>query len=227
VAFICSPPYLELRDRSDPAVTLLAAPVLSGERFGGRPVYFSEIIVPAGCDATSFLDLRGKRFAVNEPGSWSGYWTVRHHLSAAGWTDGFFGSIVETGYHRRSLQMVAAGEVDGAAIDCQVFDVACRDRLPDAHRVRVIGSLGPAPIQPVVASAAIDPGLRDAVRQALLSLDSDADGRRALRLGLVERFVSVDDRDYDEVRQRMAMARSIRFQPAQALAGAANSAASG
>src|SRR5689334_24788976 len=43
--FICGLPYIQLRDQHEPSIELLAAPVLSGERYGGKPIYFSDVIV--------------------------------------------------------------------------------------------------------------------------------------------------------------------------------------
>src|SRR5262245_45508563 len=45
VGFVCGLPYVELARRADPPVEPLAAPVLQGERYAGRPVYFSDVIV--------------------------------------------------------------------------------------------------------------------------------------------------------------------------------------
>src|SRR6266540_3996757 len=57
---------------------LLAAPVMRGQRYGQRPVYFSDVVVRSDSAVRSFEDLRGARFAVNEPTSHSGYGIVRH-----------------------------------------------------------------------------------------------------------------------------------------------------
>jgi ABC-type phosphate/phosphonate transport system substrate-binding protein len=47
-------------------VELLAAPVMAGTRYAGRPVYFSDIVVHRDSAARSFADLRGARWAYNE-----------------------------------------------------------------------------------------------------------------------------------------------------------------
>ena len=48
--------------------------------------------------------------------------------------------------------MVAAGEVDAAAIDSQVLAIELRDHPALAAELRVIEVLGPSTIQPVVAA---------------------------------------------------------------------------
>ena len=55
----------------------------------------------------SFLDLRGRSWAYNEPLSHSGYGITRYHLVELGETHGFFSEVVEAGFHEESMRMVA------------------------------------------------------------------------------------------------------------------------
>src|SRR4051812_47725326 len=45
VGFICGLPSVQLTRQGEPPIEPLAAPVLTGSRYGGRPVYFSDVIV--------------------------------------------------------------------------------------------------------------------------------------------------------------------------------------
>src|SRR6476661_7840072 len=63
VGFICGLPYVLLARQDPPPVEPLAAPVLQGERYGGRPIYYSDVIVRRGSPFKSFADLRGARWA--------------------------------------------------------------------------------------------------------------------------------------------------------------------
>src|SRR5207302_10267471 len=124
------------------------------------------VIVGAASGRRSIDDLRGARWAYNEPSSWSGYWVTLARVGS--WRH--FGEVVAAGSHQRALRMVAAGEIDGSAIDAQVLAVELRDHPDLAERVRVVETLGPAPIQPVVVRAGLDPELKHAVRTRLLAL---------------------------------------------------------
>src|ERR671937_2088953 len=44
-AFVCGLPYVRLRREAHRSVSLVAAPVLEGDRYQGRPIYFSDVIV--------------------------------------------------------------------------------------------------------------------------------------------------------------------------------------
>jgi phosphonate transport system substrate-binding protein len=211
VAFMCSPLYLDLADRDEPLAVVLAAPQLSGPRYAGRPVYFSDVIVGADEPPRAFADLRGRAFAYNEPWSFSGHGCVLAHLARIGATEAFFSKTVWSGYHRRSIRLVRGGAVDAAAIDSQVLAVALRDDPTLADEIRVIGSIGPSPIQPVVASTRIPAGLREDVRGALLAIHEEPRVAEALAFGYVERFVATSDESYDPIRDALRLGATARF----------------
>ena len=99
VCFVCSLPYVEFeRQGVSPAVPL-AASVLAGERYAGKPIYYSDVVVHRRSPFRSFLDLRGRSWAYNEPHSHSGYGITRYYLVEIGETHGFFGEVVEAGFH--------------------------------------------------------------------------------------------------------------------------------
>ncbi len=59
LAFICGLPYVELERTKGPMFEPIAAPVVQGERYGGRPIYFSDVIVQRNSSYEAFADLRG------------------------------------------------------------------------------------------------------------------------------------------------------------------------
>src|SRR3972149_9934199 len=111
VGFICGLPYVNLVRKNPPPVELLAAPVLQGERYQGKPIYFSDVIVYRDSPYQSFTELRGCRWSYNDPDSQSGYGITRYWLARMGERHGFFGEVVEAGYHQKSIRLVAAGKV--------------------------------------------------------------------------------------------------------------------
>ena len=206
LAFLCGLPYVHLADAPIPLVTPMAAPVLEGERYGGRPIYFSDVIVAADSPFQCFEDLRGAAWAFNEPDSQSGYGVVRAHLARLGETSGYFGGVVEAGFHDTAIRMVAEGGVDGAAIDSQVLSIALRDEPDLDRRLRVVETMGPSTIQPVVASANLEPEVREAVRRVLTGLGDDPAASGPFARGLLRAFVPVEDADYDDIRGMEAAA---------------------
>lgn len=211
VGFICGLPYVHLTRRSDPPVVLLAAPVLQGERYGDRPIYFSDVVVRRDSLYHAFAELRGCAWAYNDRESHSGYNITRYTLVRMGETRGFFGRVVEAGFHQEALRMVASGLVDASAIDSQVLAIELREHPALAERVRIIGALGPATIQPVVAAHHVPDTLKGELRAVLCAMGEDPDVRGMLDYGFVDRFVPIMDADYDDIRAMVAAAEAVGF----------------
>ncbi len=211
VGFICGLPYV-LFTRDDPASMFpIAAPVLQGDRYGDRPIYFSDVIVRRDSSFEDFEALRGGRWAFNEPLSQSGYGIVRQKLVEIGETNGFFGKVVEAGFHQRSIRLVQTGEVDASAIDSQVLEVAMREHPQLREKLRVIDVLGPSTIQPVVASGSLPSSLRADLIAVLEQLGDDPAARPALDHGLVRRFEAVNEGSYDDIRGMVHAAEEADF----------------
>ena len=203
VCFVCSLPYIiyERQGRS-PAVPI-AAPILMGDRYEGRPIYFSDVIVHVSNPAQSFTDLRASSWAYNEPLSQSGYGITRYHLVSIGETSGFFGEVIEAGFHETSIEMVRNREIDASAIDSQVLSVALRDDPSLAEDIRIVDSLGPSTIQPIAITKRFGLELRSAIRAALVDLHDDPAVRPHLDHGLIERIAPIGPEDYDDIRRML------------------------
>lgn len=210
IAFICGLPYVLMRRQARP-VEALAAPVLIGERYGGCPVYFSDVIVRSDAPFRTFADLRGRSWAYNEQVSQSGYGITRHRLIQMGATNGFFSQVVCAGWHQRALRWVAQGQIDGAAIDSQVLAIECRDHPELAAAIRVIDTFGPSTIQPVVARTDLPDSLKADVRAVFSALAGDATARAVLARGLFDRFVPLGDADYDDIRAMLNAAEAADY----------------
>src|ERR1700738_549793 len=205
-AFLCGLPYVRLRCETPPPVEAVAAPVVRGDRYAGRPIYYSDVIVARSSPIVSFRDLRGCSWAYNEPDSHSGYLVTLFSLLCRGETGGCSGRSVMAGFHQESIRLVATGQVDASAIDSQVLSIELRDHPELAEQVRVIDTFGPSSIQPLVTTRATTEALRRQVREIVIGLGAADADREFLDQGLVDRFVAVDDVAYDDIR---AMLESV------------------
>ena len=115
-------------------VPLFDVPGISGTQ------YCSQIIVGAGSSIDSVEAARGRISAMNNPDSNSGMNVLRHAVArVAGGDSRFFARVLTTGGHQASLEAVARGKADIAAIDCVSFQLIA-DALPElVERVAVIG----------------------------------------------------------------------------------------
>jgi phosphonate transport system substrate-binding protein len=209
--FICGLPYVELMRRAPDALLPIAAPVLEGERFQDRPIYFSDVIVSRGSDFHAFEDLRGAAWAFNEPHSQSGYGIVRQHLLQLGELQGFFGEVIKSGFHEKSIVMVAKKQVDASAIDAQVLQVAFREHPKLQSELRVIAALGPSTIQPLAAAEHVPTDLRQEVQRIVLDLHKQRTSAAILSRGIIKRFDSVDGSSYEDIREMLQRAEQSGF----------------
>jgi phosphonate transport system substrate-binding protein len=202
---VCGLQYVYAVDRgAQPGLELLAAPVMQDARYENRPVYFSEVVVRRDNVAASLADLRGSTWAYNEPTSQSGYAITRYVLASRGEPPGFFGRVIASGAHQHSLALLLAGAVDATAIDSTVLDTELVLHPELAARIRVVETLGPSPIPPLVISRAVPVAVRRQLESTLMTMHADPAGLQVLSGARVKQFVRVTDADYEPIR---AMAR--------------------
>ena len=204
ILWLCGLPYVTRADLAESGLELLAAPIPQGERYQDRPVYFSDVVVRRDGPFQSFVDLRGGSWAYNEPRSHSGFNVVRAYLAELGQLNHFFGTVVESGAHSASLELVLSGHVDGSAIDSTVLEWLIAERAELTKEIHVIATIGPSPMPPWVISRQVRQRLRSEIRALLLGMHTDPFGRVMLHRARFDRFVRAEDRDYDPIR---AMAR--------------------
>jgi phosphonate transport system substrate-binding protein len=209
LCWLCGLPYVWKAGLASPRIELLAAPVMLGERYGNRPVYFSDVVVSRGSAFRRFEDLRGASWAYNEPRSHSGNYVVRHRLAEISAGPGFFGEVIESGAHQASLDMILAGRVDASAIDSTVLETELLARPEISDRITIIETLGPSPMPPWVCPRNLPRELRDALLDALLGMPADERGRDTLREGRISHFARVEDRDYDPIRRMARQAERV------------------
>ena len=210
-AFVCGWPYTCKIAAQVVDIRLVVAPAFAAARYGGWPVYFSDVIVPADSDVFDFAQLRGRSWAYNEPRSHSGYNLTLYHLAQLGETDGYFGEVVQAGAHQAAIDLVAGGRVDASAIDSYVLDVELSLRPELGQGIRVIDTLGPSPSPPFVVAGHIPIETRQSIADILTAMHETDAGQAILRDGLVERYLAVTDRDYDPVRTMADRARGVKL----------------
>ncbi|HEU5060219.1 MAG TPA: PhnD/SsuA/transferrin family substrate-binding protein, partial [Kofleriaceae bacterium] len=135
--------------------------------------YTSHCIVPRERGAVRLDDLRGALAAANQIDSHSGMNAFRALIAPLAAGGRFFAGVVWSGSHRASLELVARGEVDVAAIDCVTFALLERLRPDLTGAVRIIASSEPCPAPPLVTAAATFDDEVAALRRALARVAAD------------------------------------------------------
>jgi phosphonate transport system substrate-binding protein len=209
--------YLEVNDlirfgRCDMAMVCTYAFVRGEKEFGmealvvpqinGTTTYHSLILVPPSSSAESLLNLRRTRFGSADILSNSGWLYPATWLEERGEDPNtFFKEHVITGSHDRSVTAVASGFVDGAAVDSLVYEHLVEEDASLKNRTRIILKSPPFGMPPLVVPRQIDPQRKEELREILVTMHTDPEGKKILRTLHIEKFVVPDEGLFDSVRQ--------------------------
>ena len=184
---------------------LVAAPVWRGADYADQPIYYSVVVVRRESGYQQFTDLRGATWAYNEPNSFSGYLIMLDHLAKLRgrerYGERYFGRQVEAGSHQLALEQIRSMSADVAAIDSTVWEQACQDDPTIAEKLHVIARLGPNPMPPWVANHNTSTTLQKRIRNALLTMEDNDDGRQTLAKLPLCRFTAVTPALYWSMQQ--------------------------
>ncbi|GMG85442.1 PhnD/SsuA/transferrin family substrate-binding protein [Paralimibaculum aggregatum] len=170
--------------------------------------YRSALIVRADNPAADLGALAGARVAINARDSQSGYGALMHEVAPHVRGGQFFSEAMITGSHAASMEAVARGGADLAAIDGVTWALAERyDRI--VSRLRVIAWSAPMPGLPYISGQRRHlPVLLAAAEAAIAALPAPT--RDAL---LLTGIVHTRPETYDVIRTRLAAAHAVHRLP--------------
>jgi phosphonate transport system substrate-binding protein len=204
IALVCTYPFV--RGEQDFGMEALVVPQVNGDLD-----YSSLIVVPTSSEARSILDLRNSRFACADMMSNSGWLYPALWLKDRGEdSESFFADILVAGSHDRSLQAVSSGYADGAAVHSLVFERMVEEDPTILDRVKIIQRSDSYGMPPFVVHPQLATDLKSRLRDALLIMHEEAEGRKILSAIAIEKFVAADPAMYDSVRRAVEQWESRR-----------------
>ena len=207
LAQTCGYPYVRhLRGK----VRLVATPVYGLPGCDG-PYMCSFIIVRANAPIRALEDLRGTRVTINDPISNSGTNLLRAAIAPHSRNGLFFSSVAETGSHLASIDEVASGTADVAAIDCVTYGNTQRFDPERVAGLRVLAATASTPGLPLITRG-------DASDDELLLLRGSL-GRAITEPNLAEArdvlclkdFAVLSDADYEPVAELARFAHRLGY----------------
>ena len=179
-------------------VRLVCTPVYDAPGCDG-PLHRAAVMVAADDPALTLAEMRGRRCAVNDVRSNTGFNLLRRLIAGvAGGAPFLAAPALVTGSHVGSLAAVARGEADFASVDCVTLAHLRRHAPTSLSGLRILQWTGLTPGLPLVTGAATPPGripaLRHALRHALRIVAADV--RDAT---LIRSFATVGAPRYAEV----------------------------
>ena len=147
-----------------------------------------------GSDTVGLAGLRGRRCVVNERDSNSGMNFLRAAIAFLANGEPFFASVAVSGSHLRSVEMVASGEADVAAIDCVSFAHFQRLYPSLVAGVRVLSWTASTPSLPYITAGTASDETVQALRAALTDVFDD-NGLAQVRERLLLRGVDLSSKE--------------------------------
>lgn len=183
--FMCGWPF----SQAAPQPRIVVAPVPAGDRYGGKPVYFTDLVARRDRGFTRLEDTFGGRIAWTVENSHSGFNAPRYHLLRYRQT---YGARL---YRERvgpvltpagALDSVITGQADVAPMDSYALDLMRRHAPATVRDIAVLASTAAAPVPPLVARHDVDAETLERLRNAFLDAGSAPETAALLdTLGLV------------------------------------------
>lgn len=207
LAQACGYPYVSaLRGK----VRLVATPVYGHPGCDG-PSTCSFLVVHRDNPAIGLEDLRASRAAVNQPDSNSGANLLRAAIAPLAREGRFFDAVLHTGGHQASIDAVAAGRADVAAIDCVTFGNIARFEPDRLAQVRVLSETARGPGLPFITRGEASDAETASLRRALkAAIDSPALQETRDTLSLKD-FALTTEADYETLATLEAQARRLGY----------------
>ncbi len=171
--------------------------------------YASVLVAGAHRAGDQLADFRTQRVAINAWDSYSGFHALRFHLFESVGAEPFVSESIVTGSHLASMESVASGSADLAAIDCVSWAHAQRDRSALSARLCEIEFTAQAPGLPLITGADRSAEEIEILRTSLRETIEDPRASSARqRLGLVD-MQCLSDGHYKLIRERSERARRM------------------
>src|SRR5437899_2037129 len=195
-AFMCGYPFAT----ATPKPTLLAAPVPSPPPYGGRPIYWTDLVAAVDAPITDLDDVLGKRMAWTTQDSQSGWHAPRLRLApyAKDRRGQLFAEAVGPLVTPRNVALaIAERRADVGPVDSYAHDLLRRHESALASKLRVIARTPATPIPPLVGAPGMSASDAKRVRDALFAI-GDARELASLRDSLLlSGFAPVAAEAYD------------------------------
>jgi ABC-type phosphate/phosphonate transport system substrate-binding protein len=193
--FMCGWPFAGW----EPTPKIVCAPILSSERYRGRPNYVTDFVVRKDGEIQTLKDCFGGRLGWTVDHSHSGYNAPRHHLQAFTSPNSrrLFGeSIGPLVTPRAVIAALLEDRLDVGPLDGWFLDLLRVNEAETAEKLRVVDTTEPSPIPPLVAHHDISPSDLEKLRNRFIAAADAPALRPVLKTLLIKEFVVPNAGDY-------------------------------
>lgn len=194
--------------RMDGKVDVIVMKAPGGDK--AKATYRSVFITRADRnDINAIKDVKNKKMAFVDPGSTSGNLIPTGEVMKAFPNDNlnpeilhtngkFFSSAIYSGKHQASIQAVAKGDVDVAAVSDQILASEIKAGNVDGNAIKIIAKSDPIPSEGMIIRADMDKNLRAKLTDFLLHYNNETYFTKVIKVPGA-RFVEASLKDYQPI----------------------------
>jgi phosphonate transport system substrate-binding protein len=176
-------------------------PLARPEYENGVSTYCGIVFARKNSGIKTARDMKGKVFVFVDKATTAGWLLPLYFFRTHGILDyrSWFKETYFSGTHEDAIQDVLNGKADlGAAKDLVFYRLAkMNPRITTA--LEILATSPTVPANTLAVRPDLDPGLKSAIKNSLLSMDQDAEGRRVLSQFGARRFIATGAQDYAPV----------------------------
>ena len=180
---------------------LAIQPLARPEYPDGTSTYHGMIFVRKDSGIRNAADMRGKRFAFVDKATTAGWLLPIHFFKENGIEDyrTFFGETYFTGTHEDAVYDVLRGKADIGAAKNTVFSRLAESDSEVREQLQILVTSPEVPANALAVRMDLDESLKQKIKNALLQMDQDVEGRQVLQDFGARKFVATTEKDYDPV----------------------------
>lgn len=197
------PASYALAKRENPGLTPFATYATRANAYEPAGAYYHALLIARQADdAPTLAALRGTTLALVDPESTSGAVIPKYVFPEVVGTsvERYFGQVVYTGSHQRSVEQVAEGRVAAAFVASANLAAAVAANPDWKPRIRVLWRSAPIPRDPFVYRGQLCGDIKEKIRAVFLGRNAPNQAQLLRNLD-ASRFVPVQDADYQLIRQ--------------------------
>jgi phosphonate transport system substrate-binding protein len=176
-------------------------PLVRPEYEGGVSTYYGMVFARKDRGIKTARDMKGKVFVFVDKATTAGWLLPLYFFRTHGILDyrSWFRETYFSGTHEDAIQDVLDGKADLGAAKDLVFYRLAKETPRITGELEILATSPTVPANTLAVRPDLDPGLKSAIKNSLLSMDQDAEGRRVLSQFGARRFIATGAQDYAPV----------------------------